>query len=143
MHNEYFYHNEPHNDAPSVSVYSLGEGRRTGQGATFGPEGGDLGGGPARAQGSPAGGQGGTEAFRGMQAGSAGGLQHTPRALRIWADRGTCTAQDACAGGPRGVGHPTTGYCTAGQASVVDMARAGFGDSLNVAYVRCCEAGVL
>ena len=99
----------------------LGKGRRTGQGATFGPEGGDLGGGPARAKGSPAGGQGGTEAFRGMQAGSAGGLQHTPRALRIWADRGTCTAQVACARGPRGAGHSTTGYCAAAQASVVDM----------------------
>ena len=24
MHNEYFYHNEPHNDAPSVSVRGLG-----------------------------------------------------------------------------------------------------------------------
>ena len=29
MHNEYFYHNEPHNDAPSVSVRASGEASAT------------------------------------------------------------------------------------------------------------------
>ena len=99
-----------------------------------------------RAQGSPAGGQGGTEAFRGMQAGSAGGLQHTPRALRIWADRGTCTAQVACARGPRGAGHSTTGYCAAAQASVVDMVgrmwRQVGCDACEMLWSGCCGVAV-
>ena len=89
---------------------SWGEGGRSGQGATSSSEGRGIGRGPARAQGSSAGRQGGTEAVRGLQAGSAGGIQYTSCAPRTWADRGACTAQAARAGGPRGAGHPATGH---------------------------------